>query len=128
LWTLTVASDIRPHQYLGSGARMVPFCAKATHDCGSHNGYLRALVDAGTEVVIAVEFREMCLPRNPMTTTASRSATATAATTVVATRLARPILTLLTISSIAVSLSMMNRNNASIVPMQRTEAPHCKRR
>jgi hypothetical protein len=83
-------------------------------------------VDAGTGVVIAAEFRKMCLPRNPTTTTPSRSATTITATAVMATRLPRPILTLLTISSIAGSLSMMDQGFASTVPMQGTDGPTSK--
>jgi hypothetical protein len=40
-----------------------------------------------------------------------------------ATRLPRPILTLLTISSIAGSLSMMSQGAALIMPMPGTDAP-----
>jgi hypothetical protein len=44
-----------------------------------------------------------------------------------ATRLPRPILTLLTILSIAGSFSMMNQSAASTVPMLGTDAPSGKR-
>ena len=64
----------------------------------------------------------MCLPRNPTTTTPSRSPTTSIATAVIATRLPRPILTFLTISFIAGSFSM-NPSDASIVPMQLSNAP-----
>lgn len=93
--------------------------------CHTATSYGRSptLVDAGTGVVIAAEFRKMCLPRNPTTTTASRSATTITATAAMATRLPRPTLTLLTILSIAGSLPMMNQGAASIMPTQRTGAP-----
>ena len=89
----------------------------------NHYGRPPTLVEAGTGVVIAAEFRKMCLPRNPATTTAIRSATTITATAVMATRLPRPILTLLTILSIAGSLSMMAQSAASIMPMAGTDAP-----
>jgi len=84
-------------------------------------------VDAGTGVVIASEFRKVCLPRNPTTTTPSRSATAITAIAAIATRLPRPILTLLTILSIDGSLSMMNQADASTVPMLETDGRRFKR-
>jgi hypothetical protein len=93
------------------------------YDPANHYGRPPTLVDAGTGVVIAAEFRKMCLPRNPTTTTPSRSATTITATAAMATRLPRPILTLLTILSIAGSLSMMNQSVASIMPMPGTDAP-----
>jgi hypothetical protein len=83
-------------------------------------------VDAGTGVVIAAEFRKMCLPRNPTTTTPSRSATTITATAAMATRLPRPILTFFTIWSIDWSFSM-SQSDASIVPMQWTKVPPGKR-
>jgi hypothetical protein len=93
------------------------------YDPANHYGRPPTLVDAGTGVVIAAEFRKMCLPRNPTTTTPSRSATTITATAAMATRLPRPILTLLTIVSIAGSLSMMNQSVASIMPMPGIDAP-----
>ena len=92
------------------------------YDPANHYGRPPTLVDAGTGVVIAAEFRKMCLPRNPTTTTPSRSATTITPTTAMATRLPRPILTLLTILSIAGSLSMINQSTASIMPMPGTDA------
>ena len=80
------------------------------------------LADTGAGVVIAAEFRKMCLPRNPATTTPSRSATTSIATAVIATRLPRPILTFLSISFIAWSFSM-SQSAASTVPMQPSTAP-----
>ena len=97
------------------------------YDPANHYGRPPTLVDAGTGVVIAAEFRKMCLPRNPTTTTPSRRATTITATPVIATRLPRPILTLLTILSIAGSFSMMNQSAASTVPMLGTDAPSGKR-
>jgi len=90
-------------------------------------GRAQTLADAGTGVVIASEFRKVCLPRNPTTTTARRSATATTAIAAITARLPRPTLTLLTILSIAGSLSMMNQANASTVPMPGTDGRRFKR-
>ena len=95
-------------------------------DPANHYGRPPTLVDAGTGVVIAAEFRKMCLPRNPTTTTPSRSATTITATAAMTTRLPRPILRLLTILSIAGSLSMMNQSAASTVPMLGTDGPTFK--
>ena len=92
------------------------------YDPANHYGRPPTLVDAGTGVVIAAEFRKMCLPRNPATTTPSRSATTSIATAVIATRLPRPILTFFTIWSIAWSFSM-SQSDASIVPMRWTKVP-----
>ncbi len=69
----------------------------------NHYGRPPTLVDAGTGVVIAAEFRKMCLPRNPTTTTPSGSATTITATAAMATRLPR--------------------SAASIMPMLGTDAP-----
>ncbi len=91
------------------------------HDRRYHHRH-PSFADTGAGVVIAAEFRKMCLPRNPATTTPSRSATTSIATAVIATRLPRPILTFLTIWSIAVSFSM-SRSAASTVPMELSNAP-----
>jgi hypothetical protein len=90
------------------------------YDHGYHQSRHPILADTGTGVVIAAEFRKMCLPRNPTTTTPSRSATTITATAAMATCLPRPALTFFTIWSIAVSFSM-SQGDASIVPMQWTK-------
>jgi hypothetical protein len=95
------------------------------HDHRYHHRHA-SFADTGVGVVIAAEFRKMCLPRNPTTTTPSRSATTSMATAVIATRLPRPILTFFTIWSIAWSFSM-SQSIASIVPMQWTKVPPGKR-
>ena len=95
------------------------------HDHRYHHRH-PSFADTGVGVVIAAEFRKMCLPRNPTTTTPSRSATTSIATAVIATRLPRPILTFLTIAFIAGSFSM-NQSDASIVPMKLSNAPEGER-
>jgi len=86
------------------------------HDRRYHHRH-PSFADTGAGVVIAAEFRKMCRPRNPVTTTPTRNATTIAATTTIATRFPRPILSFLTIWSIARSLSM-SQSDALIVPMQ----------
>jgi len=52
------------------------------HDHRYHHRH-PSFADTGVGVVIAAEFRKMCLPRNPTTTTPSTSATTSVATAVI---------------------------------------------
>ena len=119
------SSDSSTHFADGCDSRLSG-SAQNDHDPANHYGRPPTLVDAGTGVVIAAELRKMCLPRNPTTTTPSRSATTITATAAMATRLPRPILTFFTIWSIDWSFSM-SQSDASIVPMQWTKVPPGKR-
>ena len=77
------------------------------HAHGTHHGRVATLVAGATGVVIAAAFCGMFLPRKPTTTIVSRTATASTAMTMNATRFPRPVLLPLTITRISGSLSML---------------------